>query len=322
MKQAPVSKSFINHKEIARAVSRLYGLHAVYCQLITATSRDVYLVTSTGSRHILTIYQHAQHTKEEVAAEWRFLNYLAANGVAVAPPVATSSGEQVIEFLAPEGTRMAVLSEYVEGENLRRRPSAEAVYSYGRTIAQIHKFSDQMPFVLQRPENNIRAIIDQAIDAFAAEALGRTDDLAYLRHCAQVLCAKVEQLPAEQPWYGFIHGDVIRANALVSALGQVTVIDFELCGPGWRAYDVASYLHTIRTTPEEYEFEEAFLHGYSAVRPLHSLELELLPVFEAVRAIFSIGIPAANIHHWGSAYFYAYLDDSLHRLRSSMARLT
>lgn len=321
MKQVPVSKSFIDYREIARTVASQYGLYDVRCQLITATSRDVYLVISNGYRHILTIYQHSQHTREEVAAEWQFLDYLAANGVAVAPAVVASSGGHVIAFSAPEGIRLAVLSLYAEGENLRRRPNVEAVYAYGRSIAQIHTLADQMPFALQRPANDVRTIVEQSIAAFAAEAWGRAEDLAYLRYCGEILCTKAELFPLEKPWYGLIHGDVIRANALVAAPDKVTVIDFELCGPGWRAYDVASYLHTIRTTPEENEFERAFLSGYSTVRPLHSFEQEIMPVLEAVRAIFSIGIPAANIHHWGSAYFYAYLDDSLNRLKSSMAQV-
>ena len=126
-------------------------------------------------------------------------------------------------------------------------------------------------------------------------------------------------LARQRPAYGLIHGDVIRANALVSEPGQVTIIDFDLCGPGWRAYDLAGYLLTIRDTPEEQAFEGAFLAGYQQERPLSPAEQQLLPAFEAVRAIFSIGIPAMNIHHWGSAYFHAFLEQSLKRLRASMA---
>jgi Ser/Thr protein kinase RdoA (MazF antagonist) len=50
----------------------------------------------------------------------------------------------------------------------------------------------------------------------------------------------------------------IRANALVADDGAVTVIDFDWAGLGWRAYDVASYLLTIRGDPQEPNFEEAF----------------------------------------------------------------
>jgi hypothetical protein len=55
--------------------------------------------------------------------------------------------------------------------------------------------------------------------------------------------------------------------------------------------------------------------------PLSSQEHATLPLFEAVRAIFEVGVPAMNVSHWGSAYLYGFLDQSLARLRSSMERM-
>jgi Ser/Thr protein kinase RdoA (MazF antagonist) len=60
---------------------------------------------------------------------------------------------------------------------------------------------------------------------------------------------------------------------------------------GWRAYDIASYLAVIRGLPEESIWEAAFLGGYEQICPITQVEREALPVFEAVRHIFSIGIP-------------------------------
>lgn len=321
MTQVAVSKSFVAHSELSRILEEHYALSNVRCQLITATMRDAYLVTSDHGRYIFMVYRHGQHTADEVAAEWQFVDYLAVNDVSVAPAVRTRDGAYVVTLHAPEGTRYGVLSTFVEGEHLRRRPSAKAVQTYGRIIGQIHLLADEMPFPLNRPERKISAIIQQSIAAFEAEVLDRRDDLAYLRDCGAILTAMVEKLSREKPGYGTIHGDVIRTNALVSDEGKVTVIDFELCGPGWRAYDVASYLHTIRGTAEEREFEQAFLSGYSEVRSLTASEQRILPVFEAVRAIFSIGTPAMNIYHWGSVYFYAFVDGSLDRLKRSMAQI-
>ncbi len=99
------------------------------------------------------------------------------------------------------------------------------------------------------------------------------------------------------------------------------MIDFELCGPGWRAYDIASYLLTIRGDPREARLADAFLAGYTATRTLTPHEQATLPLFEAIRAIFEIGTPARNVDHWGSAYLEAFFDQSLDRLKRSMERL-
>jgi hypothetical protein len=38
----------------------------------------------------------------------------------------------------------------------------------------------------------------------------------------------------------------------------------------------------------------------------------------AVRHIFSIGVPAMNVDHWGSAHLHAFLDQTLAQLRERM----
>ncbi len=116
-----------------------------------------------------------------------------------------------------------------------------------------------------------------------------------------------------------VHGDVIRANAQVSADATVTVLDFDLCGPGWRAYDVASYLAVAGTA----EAQQAFLAGYQEIRPLGEAEIGWLPLFEAARHIFSLGIPAMNAHHWGSvALSDRNIDDALQSLRRCLTEIT
>jgi GNAT superfamily N-acetyltransferase len=106
------------------------------CELITATLRDVYLVESRAGRHILIVYRHNQRTWDEIAAEWQFVDYLAQQNVPVAPALATTTGEQILTLQAPEGIRYAVVTTYVSGQHLRRRPSMEATRRCGKAIEQ------------------------------------------------------------------------------------------------------------------------------------------------------------------------------------------
>lgn len=77
----------------------------------------------------------------------------------------------------------------------------------------------------------------------------------------------------------------------------------------------------IRGSAEEAALQRAFLDGYEEIRPLSDKERDTLPLFEAVRAIFSIGVPAMNVYHWGSATLHAYLDSELERLREAIKRI-
>jgi Ser/Thr protein kinase RdoA (MazF antagonist) len=314
----PVAKSFLSQVGLAETIAAAYDLSDVRCQLIAAFMRDVYRVSSGEQRYVFFIYRHRQRTLDEIEAEWRFVDYLASKGIAVAPAIVTNQGEYVLEFSAPEGIRYGVLTTFVEGQHLRQRSSVEAVKTYGRLIAQIHLLADEMPFSLARPANDIKQIVNRSIAAFAAEVPDHPEDLAYLQRCAAIILSRLEALPQEKPYYGLIHGDVIRANAQVADDGIVTILDFDLCGPGWRAYDIASYLAVIRGLAEESIWEGAFLDGYEQIRPIPAIEREALPVFEVARHIFSIGVPAINVDHWGSAYLHAFLDQSLAQVREGM----
>ena len=174
---------------------------------------------------------------------------------------------------------------------------------------------------LNRPVIDIAALLDEAVAAAERALIERPDVVAFLHESATRLRPKLDPLPKESPTYGVIHGDVIRANALVGDDDTVTVLDFDFCGIGWRAYDVASYLLTIRNTPMEADFAEAFLAGYTDIRALTPDEPKAMPLFEAVRAIFAIGTPAKYVDHWGSEYLYAFLDQSLERLERTMQQL-
>jgi Ser/Thr protein kinase RdoA (MazF antagonist) len=165
------------------------------------------------------------------------------------------------------------------------------------------------------------ASLDQALAGITAVLRDRPAERAYLERCAQELQTRLQTLPHESPAYGIIHGDAIRGNALVADNGTVTVIDFDWYGLGWRAYDIASYLLTIRGDPNEQPFAEAFLAGYSAVRTLGAHEYAQLPLFEAVRAMLEIGTPARNVDVWGSAYLESFFDQSFERLTRSMQQL-
>jgi len=55
---------------------------------------------------------------------------------------------------------------------------------------------------------------------------------AYLEARGQELHARLQGLPKESPAYGTIHGNAIRAKALVGDDGSATVIDFDWYGLG------------------------------------------------------------------------------------------
>jgi Ser/Thr protein kinase RdoA (MazF antagonist) len=321
MESLPIAKSLLSAAALAQRVTVEYSLSNVRCELLTVSLRDMYLVASDQGRWVLAIYRAGWRTPAQIEAEWRFAADLAARGAPAVTPVPTRGGAYHFPVPAPEGTRYAALMAYVPGQHLRRRASVTAVAAYGRAIATIHVLADQLSSTYDRPAVDPVAIVMRSAEAVIAAIPERPADAAYLQACAGVLLPRLRALRSEPPAYGLIHGDVIRANAQVGDDGSVTVLDFDLCGPGWRAYDIASYLHTIRSTPEETRFAAAFLSGYRGVGPISPVEEAQLPLFEAVRALFDLGVPALEIPLWGRANFERWLESSLTSLRRSMQPL-
>jgi Ser/Thr protein kinase RdoA (MazF antagonist) len=321
MMALPVGKSLFSAVALARLVEDAYGCVAARCHLISASMRDVYLVAAGQQRYVLYIYRSGRRTPEEITAEWQFVAELAAQNMPVAPAIPTSQGELLLALAAPEGPRYAVLTGFIAGQSLRRRSRRQAVLTYGRQIATMHLLADRLALPLHRPVIGLAALVEQAITALAVIADDRPDAVADLQECAGRVCVLLPREPGMPPEYGLIHGDVIRANALVDNQGTVSILDFDLCGYGWRAYDIASYLCAIRGAADEVEYADAFLTGYQEMRPLSAWEQALLPLFEAARAIFGIGVPAIEVDQWGSAYLYSFLDHELAQLKRTMQRI-
>lgn len=318
----PVSWTLLAPEALAGRLQAAYGLENVQCRLFTVAMRDVYWVADSDQHYIFYLYRAGNRPEAEIAGEWRFVDFLAQEGLPVLPALRTREGEAVLSFVAPEGRRYGVLTRHEDAGHFRHRPGLPAARAYGRTIARLHEVSTKLDTDFGRPPADPRRQLAEATRAFAYAFPDRPEDHVFLQQAAQQLQTRLPAVPDDPPFYGMIHGDVIQANALVSDDGQrVTLIDFDLCGPGRRIYDVASFFITLHGTPDEREMRAAFLEGYVGVRMLKRPELEALPLYEAVRAVFSIGVPAGQINIWGRATVEPYLDEGLNRLRILIGRL-
>jgi Ser/Thr protein kinase RdoA (MazF antagonist) len=120
--------------------------------------------------------------------------------------------------------------------------------------------------------------------------------MAFLRQVAAAVRPRIAALPNELPGYGFCHGDTGSANAHITADGRLTLFDFDMCGAGWRAYDIATFL-----IDEPEAIVHAFLEGYESVRTLGALERTSIPIFQIVQSIWVLGLRANYANDWGNA---------------------
>ena len=115
---------------------------------------------------------------------------------------------------------------------------------------------------------------------------------------------------------GLCHGDVHVGNTRI-ADDVVTLFDFDVCGMGPLAYDLACQWRKCLLALEQRDAAalewSSFLRGYTSVRELTDAERDVIPAFAALRAIWTMAMPTAFADVWGTqmlrdpTYFDAHL---------------
>ena len=158
----------------------------------------------------------------------------------------------------------------------------------------------------------------------------RQEDLTYLGELAEKLKHQLRKLPVTTPQWGICHGDLHKQNFLIDEQKRLTIMDWDCVGYGWRAYDVAVLRWSIGPAvgpegighPKTSEVYDAYLQGYHSLRSLGDVELQAIPYFVAVRAIWVVGeeIRQAIEHAWGTGWINdRYFDNFIKTLKGWMS---
>jgi Ser/Thr protein kinase RdoA (MazF antagonist) len=289
----PIFRSVLAADGLLRSVLPRYDLGtSVTCYLLQRGINDIYLVESSAGKWILRISKTNNRTTDEVAAEIELLHILARGGLAVPVPIPRRDGARLNTIQSPEGERCAVLFRFVEGK-LPDRLTPKQSACYGQMLARIHIVADTYAPHLTRCSHDRAFFIDEPLAQLTAfpPFAAHNAQLEFLWQTAEILWAEVEQLPHTLSTFGLCHGDLTRNNALFTSDDSLTVLDFEFCGYGWRAYDIATFIWCeiydgFNFDWSQHDVFRSFVNGYQSVRPLSSAEQNTLRHFAALRQMF------------------------------------
>ncbi len=324
-----VQRSILNAEDLKRLVSAAYNFTGgVHCRLIKAMMADTYNVWADNQRFVLRVYRHGARTYEEIEAEVRLVTYLHEMGLIVPLPMTVGgrngNGSAILKLTAPEGERYGVLFRYIEGTSLGYGLKPQTAAAFGGTLAQLHRTLDKLTLTFDRPLLDADALLKEPMRALKTAGLlaHRARDLAYLHRITSVLRTKMTDLPPMKPGFGLIHGDVDSSNVVMMHDGRVGLLDFDFIGEGYRVYDLAAFQSDAHFQRVPEVVFEAFLEGYSAIRPITDAELEALPLFRAARAVWAMGLYALHVDEWGSLRFSeALIDRHLDGIRAAMVEM-
>lgn len=282
---------------------RLGGMDGVvYAYTRTDTGRD-YVLKFTPFAGIAPL---AGERISALCARLDFVNYLSANGVSVAMPVASINGSFVETLPMPDAPKPT------DGQEPQERPiyavtssarapgmqvfqagewNSEMFEEWGRIVGQMHR--------LTRGYEAQRAHPDGLIGDWESElfSFGRTCKDNEVRARWFALGDTLRTFTPAPDCYGLIHNDPHQYNFMVQRQKdtlKLTLFDFDVCTYHWFMTDIGVALyHALFARRAEGQtalefaahFMEHFMRGYSRENTLDTVWLRRLPLFTRYRRI-------------------------------------
>jgi Ser/Thr protein kinase RdoA (MazF antagonist) len=310
----PVSQSVLSASSLMTDVLCHYEVGIpTECKLLARGLNDTYVVVSESGKYALRIYRNEWRSESEILFEQDALLHLGREGVSVSKPILRKDGRIAGRVTAPEGPRHVVLFQYAQGDPQTYEDEAEEEsYLYGKSVARIHAATDTFRSSHHRFTLDLDHLLTLPLQACEPFLAHRKEDWKYIEGFAGRLRSIIQDFPSDRLEFGFCHGDFHGGNAHVDKNAALTFFDFDCCGAGWRAYDIAVFRWSARLRGKEKERWPSFIRGYTDQRPLSEIDLRSIPYFVAIRHLWILGLHTGNSHDWGIGWLNdAYFDRAI-----------
>ncbi len=299
MRPSPVIYSTFSSDGIRELILPHYDLgKSVECTLFHRGLNDTYLVSAPNGKFGLRVYRSKWRTRAAIMAELLALQHLDSRGVSVATPLKRSDGELITDVDAPEGVRSAAVFHWASGVEARYINATHAE-QYGRLAAQLHNAGDDLPSSAARPALDMNYLLERPLTFLRPALKSHRSQAARLDALVERLRSRLKEVRGQMFDWGFCHGDLHGGNVHVDG-DRLTLFDFDCCGPGWRAFDLATYRWAARIRQVEEQAWKPFIEGYLRVRPAAANSVEVVPLFIMLRQIWLTGLHVSNSRETGA----------------------
>ena len=280
---------------------------------------DVYLIQTQSEQYILRISHHHWRSRGEVYFELEFLAFLQQCGLPISAPLPTHTGRLAVELSAPEGMRYAALFRRAPGDVLMGDLDQEHGRLLGQTLAHMHQASHEFRSSHYRPPLDSDLLLRRSLTTIEPFLGDRPDDWQYLCERVAAIEEMMVRLADQSPLRVVCWGDPHSGN--VHFLNRrPTLFDFDQCGYGLRAFDLAKFLQVSLQAGLNKRNRDAFLAGYRQIVTLTAEEDAALQLLTQAAHIWSwaIGITIGMVHDYSrlTPRYFTQRVQQLRRLNS------
>jgi Ser/Thr protein kinase RdoA (MazF antagonist) len=300
-----VAHSIFNTDALLATLNSLFdSIQFDECLFYRSFINDTYRLACAGRPYYLRVYQADWRSKRQVEAELNVIESAARASVSVARPVPTRVGGFVFDLDAPEALRHAVLFHEAPGTELGYGgpDGPENARRYGETVGRFHRATASFGAPADRPALDAVSMLD------TPECIINSRLPASERNYFAQLCDRLRDgiLQTSNLSLGLCHGDLNCSNIHFEG-SRATIIDFDCCGWGWIANDIAAFARgvTLHRGPgvEANSLIGSFLRGYRAEMPITEQDASILPAFLLIQRIWVVSLHLDGHHRWGYRHF-------------------
>ena len=311
-----ISRSILSEAALAGIIRAEYGLTEIAAVLFWRTGiagNDVYEILADGSKYLMKIYFH-KVDPVQVAASITLMMIVKKHGLPVPAVMLNKNADSVIHIDFPEGRRLGVLFEFIEGIEPDMADEADA-FQIGTLLSNLYQAFDTIEEKLPLRSIGHHYLVQNAIDQLSIYLPNEKEKIGYLSNMGKELWARLDgTLENAQLSYGLCHGDFHTGNMKKDKLGHIHLFDFDACGYGYRLFDIGVYANDTwkPTTREELAADRKALdlcsQGYTYQGGVTGAEVERFYSILGLRHLELLGLVLRNCtilegRHWIAGNF-------------------
>ena len=228
----------------------------------------------------------------QIKAKFEFITYLAENSVRVAKPVPSPQGNWLEMIEMDDAIYLVTAATKAEGRHVDLYNPTQSksgfFQAWGKVTGKMHRLAKAYEFGQK----------DMGDGAPVSPITDWKQEHEFFRNWCQseevrakwvALGIEIEALPQTREGYGLIHNDLHPWNFLVDSIGEITVIDFDVCAYHFFAKDIAIAMFFANwvgnpgkgRSKDDYltTFFQNYMQGYTVENNLGDFWYQKLPVF-------------------------------------------
>ena len=297
----------------AHDILKKYGIVAADIECMNFEFNATFSVsTQNGQKYALRLNINSTRTLANIQAETQWVRSLARiPSINVSTPIATLDDKYVVSGHHEDSgqTIYAVMYSWLEGEEIGDEPTVKQLHTVGQAIALMHQNGSDFELTDGAELPTFNDFMWGTEDfLFSSKSTLKPENRQLIEKAHDLIMKFTIDLYQNSPVH-IIHADMHGWNLMWNE-GRLSIFDFDDCGYGVEAQDLAVTLYYL-DTPEQ---DEALLNGYKSVRPLPTYSANAMKALLLQRRLLLLNYLFETKNQEHKEMLPAYLEKSLERV--------